>query len=62
MSPLVSPEIPETNGVSGQLASKSPAVTKAIDDDLQAVIAAWDALPDLIRRGIVAMVRAARGS
>jgi hypothetical protein len=31
------------------------------DPDLAAVIAAWDRLPEAVRAGIVAMVRAARG-
>ena len=32
------------------------------DPDLAAVIAAWDRLPEAVRAGIVAMVRAAGGA
>ena len=40
-------------------ASKSPAVAAEIPQDLQGIIDAWPALPDAIRAGILAMVRAA---
>jgi hypothetical protein len=32
------------------------------DPDLAAVISAWDRLPEAVRAGIVAMVKAASGS
>ena len=44
--------------------SSSPSSGKQddgqVDPDLATVIAAWDDLPDAVRAGIVAMVRAAR--
>jgi hypothetical protein len=42
-------------------ASKSPAVAAEISQDLQALIDAWPALPDAIKAGILAMVKAAGG-
>jgi hypothetical protein len=45
--------------VSGDAASKSPAVAAEIAPDLQALIDAWPALPDAIKAGILAMVAAA---
>jgi len=38
-----------------------PAVAAEIPQDLQALIDAWPALPDAIKAGILAMVRAAGG-
>ena len=32
-----------------------------VDGDLQAVVDAWDSLPDAVKAGIVAVVKAARG-
>ena len=48
------------NGVPGEPASKSPAVAAEIPQDLQDIIDAWPSLPDAIRAGILAMVKAAR--
>jgi hypothetical protein len=36
--------------------------TRQTDPDLAAVIDAWDRLPEAVRAGIVAMVRAASGT
>ena len=52
---------PRENSTSRPVASKSPAVDHGIDTDLQAVIDAWDTLPEAVKAGIVAMVGAARG-
>jgi hypothetical protein len=38
-----------------------PSVATPCDSELEAVVAAWDALPAAVRAGIVAMVRAATG-
>ncbi len=40
--------------------AKSGAVGALIDTDLQAVVAAWPALPDAVKAGILAMIRAAK--
>ena len=60
MSRRADPEKHGENGVPGLPASKSPAVAAEIPQDLQAIIDAWPALPDAIRAGILAMVKAAR--
>ena len=39
--------------------TKNPAETTFEDADLRAVVDAWPTLPDAVRAGIVAMVRAA---
>ncbi len=46
-------------GVSGEHASKSPAVAGEIAQDLQGIIDAWPALPEAIKAGILALVKAA---
>jgi len=61
-NPQADPENTEENGGSGDDASRSPAVGREIDPDLQAVVEAWPDLPAALRDGIVAMVRTARGS
>ena len=58
-STATDPENHGENGVSGEHASKSPAVAAEISQDLQAIIDAWPSLPEAIRAGIVALVRAA---
>jgi hypothetical protein len=42
-------------------ATESATDTLAIDPDFQEVIDAWPALPETVKAGIMAMVRAARG-
>jgi hypothetical protein len=44
------------------LAAPLPYDTCQTDPDLAAVIDAWDRLPEAVRAGIVAMVRASVGS
>jgi len=39
-----------------------PIDTCKIDPDLAAAVAAWPELPETLKTGIVALVRAARGS
>ena len=54
----------ETKGVSLHQDPLVPVLrfdTRQIDPDLAAVIDAWDRLPEAVRAGIVAMVRAAAG-
>jgi len=41
--------------------SKSAAVAAEIPQDLQALVVAWPALPEAIKAGILAMVKAAGG-
>ena len=55
---------PEENGGSGEHGSISAAVeTKNahFDADLQAIIDAWPGLPEAVKAGILAMVKAAGG-
>jgi len=61
MSQRVNPQNTRENGVPGLPGSKSAAVAADISQDLQALIDAWPALPDAIKAGILAMVRAAGG-
>ena len=58
---MANPENAREKGVRGLPASKSPAVAAEIPQDLQALIDAWPALPDAIKAGILAMVKAAGG-
>jgi hypothetical protein len=44
----------------GTLAHHLPTDSRQIPSDLVAVMAAWPTLPDVVRAGILAMVRAAR--
>ena len=58
-------EIPEKNGLFAFGAAVGAAAKPemvAIDPDLREVIDAWSALPDAIKAGILAMVRAAGGA
>lgn len=58
---LVNPEIPEENAHSGKRAAAGAAVDSRnapIDADLQAIIERWAELPDTVKAGILAMVRA----
>ena len=58
-------EIPEENGAFCKMGAFAVAVeTKVCSHapDLQTVIDAWDALPDAIRAGILAMVRSTHGT
>jgi hypothetical protein len=53
---------PRYNGDSsgnGRLARTHPTDTCQTNPDLAVVIAAWDRLPEAVRAGIVAMVKAA---
>ena len=45
-----------------QIAEHLPNDTGKTDPDLAAIVAAWSELPEAIRAGIVAMVKAASGS
>ena len=56
------PENTGENGISGDAGSISAAVDQEIDTDLQAVIDAWQDLPEAIKTGILAMVRTAGSS
>jgi hypothetical protein len=58
MSHDENPENPWENGHSPDVASKSPAVSEEIVADLRGVIDAWPDLPEAVKAGIVAMVRA----
>jgi len=58
----VSVEIPEENAHSENCAAAGAAVgseNTPIDPDLAAVVDAWPKLPEAIRAGILAMIRAA---
>jgi hypothetical protein len=55
MSHGANPENAGESGLSGDDASKWPA---AYPQDLQAIIDVWPSLPEAIRAGIVAMVKA----
>ena len=60
----VNPENPEKNAHSENCAAAGAAVDSEngpIDADLQAIIERWTDLPDAVKAGIVAMVRAACG-
>ena len=64
MSPWVSAETPEEIAHSGNRVAGGAAVDSEnalIDADRRAIIQAWPDLPDVVRVGIVAMVRAAGG-
>jgi hypothetical protein len=64
MSHKENPENTGKNGVSGELVADPVAVetkTERIEPDLQAVIDAWSDLPEALRQGILAMVRAGTG-
>jgi hypothetical protein len=64
MSPLATPLNAEGNGTSRTCAAHGAAVERdqsPIDPGLAAVIDAWAKLPEAMRAGIVAMVRAADG-
>ena len=50
---------PRENGTPSHVASRSPAVNQEIALDLQAVIDSWQDLPEAVKTGIVAMVKAA---
>jgi len=57
------PEFPEERGRFNRTGPETgPVKTKprSSDADLQAVIEAWPTLPDAIRAGILAMIRASR--
>ena len=43
-------------------ASKGATQGEQADPDLEAVVKAWDSLPEAIRAGILAMVKAAGGT
>jgi len=63
-SPRVTPENPEENAHSREGAAQGAAVGAANtpnDPDLRAIIERWADLPDAVKAGIVAMVRAAGG-
>ncbi len=60
---MENPESTGKNGVSGELVADLVAVetkTMHFEPDLQAVIDAWQDLPEAIKAGILAMVRTAR--
>ena len=62
MSPLVRAKKPEKNAHSENRAAAGAAVepdNAPIDADLQAIIERWADLPEAVKAGIVAMVRAA---
>ena len=52
----------DTSCCTGGCTGNRKAVTADADPDLMAVVAAWPTLPDAIKAGIVAMVKAAAGS
>ena len=53
---------PRKSGIPEVTGSKSPQANEPFDADLQAVIDRWPELPEPIKAGIVAMIRAAGGS
>jgi len=64
MSQRQTPENIGKSGISADAGADAGAVetkTGRFSPDLQALIDAWPALPDAIRAGIVAMVKAAGG-
>jgi len=46
---------------SGDQESRSTVTVDALSDDLQAVVRAWNDLPEAVRRGIMAMIDTSRG-
>ncbi len=63
MIPLLTPLNPEGKANSEKCAAAGAAVeldNSTLDPDLQTIIDRWPALPDAIKAGIIAMVRASR--
>ena len=58
---LISGEVTEPCEGGGEGPSRFPSTPVQIDPDLTAVVDSWSRLPEAVRAGILAMVRASHG-
>ncbi|MCY2994389.1 MAG: hypothetical protein NTY19_41955 [Planctomycetota bacterium] len=56
---VANPTFPKENGVSDPACQQNASSKTEITQELQAIINAWQDLPEPLRQGILAMVRAA---